>query len=500
MPPRQTRIDPRLLATLERAVAVRRENRLRTWQPYPRQMEFFALSKEKREVALIAGTQVGKSDAGAFMAACHATGLYPDWWPGKRFNRPTRGWIAGVTAEDVRDVAQTKLYGTPGSEEDWGTGMVPKATLAAKPTLSHGVSNFYDTVRIRHVSGGISTIGQKAYSQGRLKFQGATLDWVWPDEEAPTDIYGEMLSRLTGDGVLWATFTPLLGYTRLVRRFLSPATEDERRDRGVVKMGLRHAEHFTEAEKRRRLAGYDAHERAARENGEPLLGSGAVFEEVREDDILTRLRLADVPEYWAKLWSIDFGVGTAAGHPFAATLLCWDRDADCVYVMHAIRMKGGIPMTHAASMRLVAPTAPVAWPHDGHQVERGNSGMDMAAIYKAEGLEMLPTHATHSTGNFSTEAGITMMLTRMRLGTFKVAAHLDEWWEEFRAYHREEGKIVKLDDDLMSATRVGVMALRHAKGGAFLGAPDRRTRADMINSPEAMLKRGVDFDVLAPWG
>ena len=44
----------------------------------------------------------------------------------------------------------------------------------------------------------------------------------------------------------------------------------------------------------------------------------------------------------------------------------------------------------------------------------------------------------------------------------KVAKHLEDWFEEFRTYHRKDGKVVKLDDDLMAATRYAVMMLRYA--------------------------------------
>lgn len=55
------------------------------------------------------------------------------------------------------------------------------------------------------------------------------------------------------------------------------------------------------------------------------------------------------------------------------------------------------------------------------------------------------------------------MLDRMQTGRLKVAEHLADWWEEFRLYHRKDGKVVKEGDDLMSATRYGLMMLRHAK-------------------------------------
>ena len=38
--------------------------------------------------------------------------------------------------------------------------------------------------------------------------------------------------------------------------------------------------------------------------------------------------------------------------------------------------------------------------------------------------------------------------------------HLNDWWEEFRLYHRKDGKVVKEGDDLMAATRYAIMMLR----------------------------------------
>jgi hypothetical protein len=52
---------------------------------------------------------------------------------------------------------------------------------------------------------------------------------------------------------------------------------------------------------------------------------------------------------------------------------------------------------------------------------------------------------------------ISRMLTRMQMGKLKVFKHLNDWFEEFRIYHR---KVVKEGDDLMAATRYGIMMLR----------------------------------------
>ena len=54
------------------------------------------------------------------------------------------------------------------------------------------------------------------------------------------------------------------------------------------------------------------------------------------------------------------------------------------------------------------------------------------------------------------------MLTRMQTGRFKVFKSHNDWFEEFRLYHRKDGKVVAEGDDLMSATRYAIMMLRFA--------------------------------------
>src|SRR5262249_20104526 len=63
------------------------EDKLKYFRPYPRQREYFEAGAKYRERLLMAGNQVGKSYAGAMEVAIHATGRYPEWWKGYRFDR-----------------------------------------------------------------------------------------------------------------------------------------------------------------------------------------------------------------------------------------------------------------------------------------------------------------------------------------------------------------------------------------------------------------------------
>src|SRR5215472_949903 len=139
-----------LLKTLE-AEKNRRltEDRLRYYKPYPKQLEFHNAGATHRERLLMAGNQLGKTLAGGFEAAMHATGRYPDWWQGRRFDRPTIGWAAGVTGEVTRDTVQRVLVGRPGHA---GTASIPKDALG-ELVSARGIPDLLDTIKVRHVSG-----------------------------------------------------------------------------------------------------------------------------------------------------------------------------------------------------------------------------------------------------------------------------------------------------------------------------------------------------------
>ena len=177
-----------LRKALTRSIEFKQFNKLFFFSPYAKQIEFFAQGRDKYERLLMAGNQLGKTEAGAVEAAYHLTGLYPEWWPGRRWDRPTIGWICGETSQVVRDVQQEKLCGEPGVTDAFGTGYVPRDLFVDKPSLARGVADAYDTIQVRHKSGGVSVGVFKSYEQGRTKFQGKAIDWGWLDEEPDSDV------------------------------------------------------------------------------------------------------------------------------------------------------------------------------------------------------------------------------------------------------------------------------------------------------------------------
>jgi phage terminase large subunit-like protein len=186
---------------------------------YPKHLQFFAAGIEHQERAAVAANRVGKSfGLGGFETALHLTGLYPDWWPGRRFDAPIDCWAAGDTSETTRDIPQLILMGPPG---EYGTGLIPGDKILGNPTHRAGVAQAIDTVRVQHASGGTSLLGFKSYDQGRKKFQGTAKHLVWLDEEPPEDVYSECMARLmTTDGMMICTFTPLEGLSNVVLRYM----------------------------------------------------------------------------------------------------------------------------------------------------------------------------------------------------------------------------------------------------------------------------------------
>jgi hypothetical protein len=222
----------------------------------------------------------------------------------------------------------------------------------------------------------------------------------------------------------------------------------------VIQATISDAGHFTDEQREAIIASYPAHEREARVKGIPILGSGRVFP-IEEEYI--KCEPFQIPDYWPQLCGLDFGWD----HPSAGIRMAWDRDNDVLYITATHRAREQTPILFASAVKNWGPWLKWAWPHDGLQHDKG-SGEQLAHQYKSAGLNMLPERATFDDGTNGLEAGVLEMFERMQTGRFKVFNHLNDWFEEFRLYHRKDGIIVKLNDDLLSASRYAMMMKRFA--------------------------------------
>jgi hypothetical protein len=247
----------------------------------------------------------------------------------------------------------------------------------------------------------------------------------------------------------------------------------------VTFMTIDDAEHYSPERRAEIIAAYPAHEREARARGIPVLGDGRVFP-VPEETI--KVAPFALPKYWPRIGALDFGWD----HPSAAVELAYDTEGDVVYVTKTSRAPQQTPAMQAITLKPWGTWLPWAWPHDGNNETLAGAGVALAKQYGEHGMNMLGSHATFSDGSNSVEAGLMEILDRMQTERFKVFDNLSNWFEEFRLYHRKDGRVVKLKDDLMSATRYGIMMLRHSvvDPAAFTAAKRDNRQSD----PLAMMR------------
>ena len=448
-----------------------RFSRIDEYDPYPYQQKFHKTGSEANQRLLMAANRIGKSFSGAAEMSYHLTGLYPDWWEGRRYDNPITAWAGGVSNETTRDIVQYELLGSPDDPDAFGSGAIPKSKII-KTERKPGVPNAKSVALIQHVTGGNSSLHFKAYEMGVDKWQGRSVDCIWLDEEPSRELYSQAVTRtLDRKGMVYMTFTPESGMTETVASFmnnlqpgqsLTNATWDDASEAITSMKG--NIGHLNEAVMTQILSSYSPHEREMRRYGRPSIGSGLVFP-VQEDKIMTDP--IQIEDHWAKIAGIDFGWD----HPTAVVWAAWDKDNDEIYIYDCYRQSKASPSVHAASIRTRSESVPIAYPHDGNRRDSmGNPGL--ADQYRSLGCNMMLEHFTNppalgqNKGGNSVEEGLMDMLQYMEDGRFHVFNTLTDWFEEFRMYHRKGGKVVPFKDDLMSATRYAVLSRRFAVSGS----------------------------------
>lgn len=423
----------------------------------PKHKAFFDAGAVYPERLFMAANRVGKSVCGAYEAACHATGIYPSWWTGRRFDGPTQGWVAGPDARTVRDTVQKELLGDIGS---WGTGMLPAHTLG-RCTALQGVTGAVDMIRIKHVSGGWSTIGFKNYKQDIQAFMGTQMHWIWCDEECPIEIWNECNIRTaTTNGIIFATFTPLEGLTRMVVNFCRKADfllgarpvvalSDEEEAEGdeavgsmkkkaVIQAGWDDAAWLTAETKARLLEDTPEHLRDARSKGIPSMGAGNVFSTPIEQVVCQPF---EIPDSWPRMYGLDAGWNRTA-----AIWTALDPNSDTLYFYDEHYKGGDEPYMHAYSIKTRG-----EWINGViDPATRGRSqtdGRKLWTMYKSMGLKLFLAKNER-------ESGIQALAQRFATGKARVFSTLTNFQKEYMLYRRDQrGNVVDEDDHLMDAAR-----------------------------------------------
>lgn len=447
---------------------------LEYYKPYPYQIAFhnaegyLTPGKPAQQRLLCAANKVGKTKCSAMEVAMHATGQYPAWWRGSVFRYAPEILVSGLTNDSVRDICQRELLGDPTNEKALGTGTIPINCIGKRRSKT-GVPNAFDSVRVQHISGQWSRVYFRAYEQGWKKFQGIAFEVAWPDEEPPADIWSQLLRSTIArrNAIIFCSMTPEEGMTQVVAGFLNNLQKGQ----AVTHATWDDAPHLTPEVKEQRLLAFPEHEREMRSKGTPLAGAGLVFRILDKELVIDPI---EIPRHWPQITGIDFGWD----HPFAAARLAWDRDSDTVYMVSEYRESRAMPPMHAAAINAWGEWVPVAWPHDGLNTEKG-TGDELIAHYRKAKVNVLPWQVSNppnpgqkeGEGGNSVEAAIMEMNQRMETGRWKVFSTCKKWFQEKAMYHRDEkGRLVKLQDDLISASRYASMMLRHARTKSVLPA------------------------------
>ena len=186
------------------------------------------------------------------------------------------------------------------------------------------------------------------------------------------------------------------------------------------------------------LAEIPPYQRDARTKGTPMLGRGAIYPVPESDFVIPAI---PIPDHWPRGYGLDVG--------WKRTAAVWgarDLDTDTVYLYAEHYMGRAEPALHAAAIRAkgewipgcIDPAARGRAQKDGEQLLQNylDLGLDLEAASN------------------SVEAGIEIVWTRLVSSRLKVFSTLANWLWEFRKYRRDDaGKIVKVDDHEMDATR-----------------------------------------------
>lgn len=378
----------------------KRFNKLAYYKPYPFQSEWIQASNHYRQRYLSAANRIGKTYGACMELAYHITGLYPEWWNGRKLEDTGKYWAIGVSQESVNSVLMKELLGVTDCRHlsELGTGSIPKDCIDLFSMQKDGARCIQ--VRIKHVSGKWNTLHFFSSTQDETVFMGADVLYILMDEQFKTEetIYAQCLARTaTTGGMISVTCTPEQGRTPLWDKFhnneegklyFQVATWDD-------------APHLTPEIKEEIKAGFPAYQLKMRCEGIPVIGNGAVYP-FNEDEIkgnVTVEEIASNPAEWLVLWSCDFGKSDADGaDPSTLVLLAHNTRTDVTYVIDEWNSKQDSKHDRLSYMPEYMATvikshyfssAPLIVPHDGNNHIEGKANTTRISEFVRCGVNVL---------------------------------------------------------------------------------------------------------------
>ena len=278
---------------------------------HKKQIAFHKCKKRNRWV--FGGNRSGKTECGAVEVVYLACGNHP-----YKKNKLTSGWVVSLSRQVQRDVAQRKIL------EYLPASCIEKIVMVSggQDSAENGIIDF---ILVRSQVGGISKIGFKSCDQGREKFQGTSLDYVWFDEEPPYDIYLECKMRVLDKcGEIFGTMTPLKGLTWVYNTIYL----NDKNDNEIWYETMEWADNpfLSKKEIESMTKSLPAEEIESRRYGKFMQNGGMVYSEF--DENVHVIEPFEVPMEWQDNISIDPGLH----NPLSAHFYAVDYDGN-VYVV-----------------------------------------------------------------------------------------------------------------------------------------------------------------------
>lgn len=411
---------------------------------HKKQIAFHKCKKRNRWV--FGGNRSGKTECGAVECIWMLRGIHPY----RKNRKDVFGWAVSLSAQVQRDVAQAKIL-----------KYLPKSWIADITMLSgrkdSPSSGVIDQIKIKNVFGGISTLGFKSCDQGREKFQGSSLDFVWFDEEPPHDIYDECLMRVMDKrGDIFGTMTPLKGKTFVYNEIYL----NRRKNPEIWHECMTWEDNPYLSKKEAKLleGALDSGSLDARKFGKFSDGAGLVYPEF--DESIHVVEPFAIPREWQDNISIDPGLN----NPLSAHWYCVDWDGN-IYVIAEHFASGRDIDFHAQAIKDIS--CKLGWKTDGrgrlHALIDSAANQRTLASPKSVSELFFERGITVDTNvNKDVFSGIARVKSFLKKGNGEgdifIFSNCVNMIEEFRGYAWADGDTpLKRDDHCMDELRYYIM-------------------------------------------
>lgn len=356
---------------------------VRYWTPYEKQKEALVqFTSDIKIFTVLGGNRSGKTEMGAIIAVA--------WALGKKFfegepsyeilknlpipEPPNNIWVVGLDFPTLRDV----IWGQKLRQGRDHPPILPRLEGLVKPKDGDFQAQFANG----------SLITCKSADSGADKFQGASVDLVWIDEEPEEAVFNECYQRtIDCGGKILVTLTPLTDINSGVRTpWVFDLYEDWKRgakDLKFVSLSMLDNPFIPDVEKEKAKAKWAGHyEEGARLYGKFIRRSGLVYP--NWDKTKHVIRPFDIPRSWPKYVSIDPATSGTTAALWAAI-----DSKDDVYLYREYYEKDLIISDHAKNILIRTAGEPIdIWlidPFFGRQKTQVNHKTN-SQLYRESGI------------------------------------------------------------------------------------------------------------------